>query len=54
MNHYVLILRYLVDAGWWTQWRKFVGYDTGHQFGVGEVLNYPGPIDNSSLFTGKT
>lgn len=54
MTHYVLILRYLVDTIWWKQWKKFVGYDTWDQFGVGEELNDPGPIDNSSLFAGKT
>lgn len=34
------------------QWKKFVGFDTWDQFGVGEELNNPGPIDNSSLFAG--
>ena len=38
---------------WWGQWKKFVGYDTWDQFDVREEL-YPGPIDNSSLFAGKT
>lgn len=41
---------YLVGERWWKQWKKFVGYDTWDQFGVGEELNDPGPIDNSSLF----
>ena len=54
MNYYVLILRYLVDMRWWKQWKKFVRYDTGDQFGVGEEQNDPGPIDNSSLFASKT
>ena len=54
MNLYVLILRYLVDSRWWKQWRKFVGYDAWAQFGVGEELNDPGPIDNLSLFASKT
>jgi len=58
MNHYVLmqfswlILRYLVDARWWKQWKKFVGYDTWDR--NGEQLNDPGPIDNSSLLARKT
>ena len=54
MNQYVLILRYLVGERWWKQWKKFVGYDTWDQFGVGEELNDPGPIYNSRLFAGKT
>ncbi|XP_020626847.1 ubiquitin carboxyl-terminal hydrolase 4-like [Orbicella faveolata] len=41
---------YLVDCRWLKQWKKFVGFDTWDQFGVGEKLNNPGPIDNSSLF----
>jgi len=43
---------YLVDCRWLKQWKKFVGFDTWDQFGVGEKLNNPGPIDNSSLFAG--
>lgn len=41
---------YLVDCRWFKQWKKFVGFDTWDQFGVGEELSNPGPIDNSSLF----
>ncbi|XP_078369197.1 ubiquitin carboxyl-terminal hydrolase 4-like [Oculina patagonica] len=41
---------YLVDCRWLKQWKKYVGFDTWDQFGVGEELNNPGPIDNSSLF----
>ncbi|XP_068720343.1 ubiquitin carboxyl-terminal hydrolase 15-like isoform X3 [Montipora capricornis] len=40
---------YLVDCRWFKQWKKFVGFDTWDQFGVGDQLNHPGPIDNSSL-----
>ena len=39
---------------WWEQWKKFVGYNKWDQFGVGEKLNDPGHIDNSSLFASKT
>lgn len=45
--------RYLIDCRWLKQWKKFVGYDTWDQFSVGEELNNPGPIDNSSLFAGS-
>ena len=48
-----LIWRYLVDCRWLKQWKKYVGYDTWDQFGVGEELNNPGPIDNSSLFASE-
>ena len=54
MNHYVLILRYLIDLRWLKQWKKYVGYETKNPFLVGEELNDPGPIDNSSLFASKT
>ncbi|XP_068685473.1 ubiquitin carboxyl-terminal hydrolase 15-like [Montipora capricornis] len=42
---------YLVDCRWFKQWKKFLGFDTcsRDQFGVGDHLNHPGPIDNSSL-----
>ena len=53
MDHYVLILRYLIDQRWWKQWKKYVGYDTENPFVAGEEINDPGPIDNSSLFAGK-
>ena len=48
------ILRYLVDTRWWKKWKKFVGYQESDEFGVGEELNDPGPIDNSNLFASKT
>ena len=46
------IHRYLVDCRWFKQWKKFVGFDTWDQFGIGDQLNHPGPIDNSSLVAG--
>ena len=50
---FVLFLcRYLVDCRWFKQWKKFVGFDTWDQFGVGDQANNPGPLDNSSLFSG--
>lgn len=51
MNLYVLI-RYLVDMGWWKQWKKFVGYDTWNPLELNDPQ--PSPIDNSSLFASKT
>ncbi|CAH3164466.1 unnamed protein product [Porites evermanni] len=42
---------YLVDCHWFKQWKKFVGYDKWDQYGAGEEINNPGPIDNSSLLT---
>ena len=35
------------------QWKKYVGYDQWDQSGAGQDTYFPGPIDNSSLFTGK-
>ena len=44
--------RYLVDCHWFNQWKKFVGFDSWSQFGFGEQLNNPGPLDNSNLLKG--
>nr|XP_058960785.1 ubiquitin carboxyl-terminal hydrolase 4-like isoform X1 [Pocillopora verrucosa] len=41
---------FLVDSHWFKQWKKFAGYDSWDKFEVGQELNNPGPIDNSSLF----
>ena len=49
----LFIQRYLVDCHWLKQWKKFVGFDTWDQYGLGAELNNPGPIDNSSLLEGK-
>lgn len=49
-----LVNRYLVECRWFKQWKTFVGFDrTSDPFCVGEELNNPGAIDNSSLFAGR-
>lgn len=48
-----MFCRFLVDSHWFKQWKKFAGYDSWDKFEVGQDLNNPGPIDNSSLFEGK-
>ena len=44
--------RYLIDCRWLNQWKKFVGFDSWNQFGCGDQLNNPGPLDNSNLLQG--
>ena len=34
-------------------WKKYVGYDQWDESGAGQETYFPGPIDNSNLFTGK-
>lgn len=46
--------RYLIDSRWFKQWKKYVGFDSWDMYNVGERSLYPGPIDNSGLFSGKT
>ncbi|XP_062619579.1 ubiquitin carboxyl-terminal hydrolase 15-like, partial [Saccostrea cucullata] len=41
--------RYLIDAKWFKQWKKYVGYDQWDLSSVGEQGAYPGPVDNSPL-----
>lgn len=45
--------RYLVDISWFKQWKKFVGFDSWDMFGVGDPSLFPGPVDNSGLFSGE-
>lgn len=45
--------RYLVDICWFKQWKKFVGFDSWDMFGVGDPSLFPGPVDNSGLFSGE-
>lgn len=52
-NQFVLFLRYLIDSRWFKQWKKYVGFDSWDMYNVGERSLYPGPIDNSGLFSGK-
>ncbi|XP_013412555.1 ubiquitin carboxyl-terminal hydrolase 15 isoform X3 [Lingula anatina] len=40
---------YLVDAKWFKQWKKYVGFDAWDTVNTGEQTAYPGPIDNSPL-----
>ena len=44
------LCRYLIDARWFKQWKKYVGFDDWDM--VGETAANPGPIDNSMLFKG--
>uniref|UniRef100_A0A665UWG5 Ubiquitin carboxyl-terminal hydrolase n=2 Tax=Echeneis naucrates TaxID=173247 RepID=A0A665UWG5_ECHNA len=43
--------RYLIDSRWFKQWKKYVGFDSWDMYNVGERSLYPGPIDNSGLFS---
>lgn len=45
--------RYLIDSRWFKQWKKYVGFESWDLYNVGEPNLFPGPIDNSGLFTGK-
>ncbi|KAK2176765.1 hypothetical protein NP493_642g00044 [Ridgeia piscesae] len=40
---------YLIDAKWFKQWKKYVGFDTWDAGSVGDETVFPGPIDNSPL-----
>ncbi|XP_061778663.1 ubiquitin carboxyl-terminal hydrolase 4 isoform X2 [Nerophis ophidion] len=42
---------YLVDSRWFKQWKKYVGFDSWDMYNIGERSLYPGPIDNSGLFS---
>uniref|UniRef100_A0A8C9VQD6 Ubiquitin carboxyl-terminal hydrolase n=1 Tax=Scleropages formosus TaxID=113540 RepID=A0A8C9VQD6_SCLFO len=44
-------LRFLIDSRWFKQWKKYVGFDSWDMYNVGEHNLYPGPIDNSGLFS---
>uniref|UniRef100_A0A673ALQ5 Ubiquitin carboxyl-terminal hydrolase n=1 Tax=Sphaeramia orbicularis TaxID=375764 RepID=A0A673ALQ5_9TELE len=43
--------QYLIDSRWFKQWKKYVGFDSWDMYNVGEHSLYPGPIDNSGLFS---
>lgn len=45
--------RFLIDSRWFKQWKKYVGFDSWDMYNVGEHSLYPGPVDNSGLFSGK-
>ncbi|XP_032065917.1 ubiquitin carboxyl-terminal hydrolase 4 [Thamnophis elegans] len=42
---------YLIDSRWFKQWKKYVGFETWDLYNVGEPNLFPGPVDNSGLFT---
>ncbi|XP_035238511.1 ubiquitin carboxyl-terminal hydrolase 4-like [Anguilla rostrata] len=42
---------FLIDSRWFKQWKKYVGFDSWDMYNVGEQSLYPGPIDNSGLFS---
>ncbi|XP_004581515.2 ubiquitin carboxyl-terminal hydrolase 4 isoform X2 [Ochotona princeps] len=42
---------YLIDSRWFKQWKKYVGFDSWDVYNVGEHNLFPGPIDNSGLFS---
>lgn len=44
--------RYLVDAKWFKQWKKYVGFDDWDKTFMGEKDVFPGPVDNSPLLKG--
>uniref|UniRef100_A0AAQ5X876 Ubiquitin carboxyl-terminal hydrolase n=1 Tax=Amphiprion ocellaris TaxID=80972 RepID=A0AAQ5X876_AMPOC len=50
-SHQYLCFRYLIDSRWFKQWKKYVGFDSWDMYNVGERSLYPGPIDNSGLFS---
>uniref|UniRef100_A0A8C5H1V6 Ubiquitin carboxyl-terminal hydrolase n=1 Tax=Gouania willdenowi TaxID=441366 RepID=A0A8C5H1V6_GOUWI len=46
-----VIVQYLIDSRWFKQWKKYVGFDSWDMYNVGERSLFPGPIDNSGLFS---
>ncbi|KAL7985942.1 hypothetical protein Chor_011108 [Crotalus horridus] len=42
---------YLIDSRWFKQWKKYVGFESWDLYNVGEPNLFPGPVDNSGLFT---
>uniref|UniRef100_A0A8B9RJK0 Ubiquitin carboxyl-terminal hydrolase n=1 Tax=Astyanax mexicanus TaxID=7994 RepID=A0A8B9RJK0_ASTMX len=47
----VFLIWFLIDSRWFKQWKKYVGFDSWDMYNVGEHNLYPGPIDNSGLFS---
>ena len=45
----VHVYRYLVDAKWMKQWKKYVGFDQWDQSYAGQEAANPGPVDNECL-----
>ena len=44
-----LYFRYLIDAKWFKQWKKYVGFGAWDAGSVGDETVFPGPIDNTPL-----
>ncbi|KAJ3602807.1 hypothetical protein NHX12_030555 [Muraenolepis orangiensis] len=42
---------FLIDSRWFKQWKKYVGFDSWDMYNVGEHSLFPGPIENSGLFS---
>ena len=42
-----------MDAKWFKQWKKYVGFDAWDSRCVGDETVFPGPIDNSPLCKGE-
>uniref|UniRef100_A0A8C7FVP7 Ubiquitin carboxyl-terminal hydrolase n=1 Tax=Oncorhynchus kisutch TaxID=8019 RepID=A0A8C7FVP7_ONCKI len=47
----VFFALFLIDSRWFKQWKKYVGFDSWDMYNVGEHSLYPGPVDNSGLFS---
>jgi hypothetical protein len=47
-----LFFRYLVDIGWFNQWKKYVGFSLWDIGSKGCPDAFPGPLDNSPLLKG--
>uniref|UniRef100_A0A4W5L5G6 Ubiquitin carboxyl-terminal hydrolase n=1 Tax=Hucho hucho TaxID=62062 RepID=A0A4W5L5G6_9TELE len=43
--------QFRVSYRWFKQWKKYVGFDSWDMYNVGEHSLYPGPVDNSGLFS---
>uniref|UniRef100_A0A8C9KB03 Ubiquitin carboxyl-terminal hydrolase n=1 Tax=Panthera tigris altaica TaxID=74533 RepID=A0A8C9KB03_PANTA len=50
-SKFLSVSRYLIDSRWFKQWKKYVGFDSWDMYNVGEHNLFPGPIDNSGLFS---
>ncbi|XP_005145911.2 ubiquitin carboxyl-terminal hydrolase 4-like [Melopsittacus undulatus] len=42
---------YLVDMSWFRKWKKYVGFNSWERDGAGDPSRFPGPVDNSGLFS---
>eukprot|EP00123_Amoebidium_parasiticum_P016083 comp23281_c0_seq2/m.38133 comp23281_c0_seq2/g.38133 ORF comp23281_c0_seq2/g.38133 comp23281_c0_seq2/m.38133 type:complete len:434 (-) comp23281_c0_seq2:19-1320(-) len=44
-----LQLRYLIDANWWNEWKRYVNYDNQEEDALGLARHKPSVIDNKPL-----